>query len=220
MFTTSLSLSQFFSERCWATVEQLYGKGRLRGGLYYSRCQSVTIRGSDDGYHQSKSCLLLCLVVVVLVWNMLVCGYFPIGNVLNHFLFFFFFLLHQTSQNEQQPPWGFMTIPEIVCARVLGHGQLRKMLFTAKINPDAFVFVLRDIPQALPQSTTCGMNDTYCTVWCPELLICQPHLCFNGGSLTIMLYLSTCISSIISSFDGNFILWFLQTCSLLFPSRE
>ncbi len=57
-----------------------------------------------------------------------------------------------------------MTIPETVCARVLGHAQLRKMLFTAKINPDAFVFALRDIPRALPQSAKCGMNDTYCTV--------------------------------------------------------
>lgn len=50
----------------------------------------------------------------------------------------------------------------------------KKMLFIAKINPDAFVFVLRDIPQVLPQSTTCGMNDTHSAVWCPELLIRLP----------------------------------------------
>lgn len=56
---------------------------------------------------------------------------------------------------------GFMTIPVIVYPRVLGHTQLRNILFTAKINPDALVFVLRAIPQMLPLSTTCGMNDTY-----------------------------------------------------------
>lgn len=39
----------------------------------------------------SKSFLLLWLVVVVLVWNVFVCGYFPVRNVLNHFLLVFFF---------------------------------------------------------------------------------------------------------------------------------
>lgn len=37
------------------------------------------------------------------------------------------------------------------------------MLFTAKVNPDAFVFVPGDIPQALPQRATCGMNDIFST---------------------------------------------------------
>lgn len=40
----------------------------------------------------------------------------------------------------------------------------KKNLFTAKINPDAFVFVLRDIPKTSAQNTTCGTTDTYCTV--------------------------------------------------------
>lgn len=45
-----------------------------------------------------------------------------------------------------------------VGSRVLGHVQLRKkMLFTAKINSDAFLFVLSDIPHGLPQRITCCM---------------------------------------------------------------
>lgn len=45
---------------------------------------------------------------------------------------------------------------------VLGRAQLRKMLFTTKINPDALLFVPRDIPQSQPQGSTCGRSDT-CT---------------------------------------------------------
>lgn len=41
-----------------------------------------------------------------------------------------------------------------------------KMLFTAKINPDAFV-LFPDKFHVLCQSTTCGMNDTHCA----ELLV-------------------------------------------------
>ena len=65
--------------------------------------------------------------------------------------------------------------------------QLGRMLFTAKINPDAFVFVLRDIPQVVPQRATCGMNDTYSSG--SMMSSAAPYL-WSAAHLSVNLYLS------------------------------
>lgn len=63
----------------------------------------------------------------------------------------------------------------------------KKKLFTVRINPDALVFVLRDIPETFPLNPSCGTRDTH-------LLIYSHHK-----------YGWTRVSLVPSSFYDNFI---------------
>lgn len=127
---------------------------------------TIFLRTLEKGGYEEVEVNLLLSVVAVLVCNILACEYFLVRNVLN--LFFFF---HQISQNKhpgaKNVPSGFMTNRDCLSwssNKVLGHAQFRNIMFTTKINSDAFVFVLRDIPQVLPQSTTYSIDVIYSDV--------------------------------------------------------
>lgn len=114
-----------------------------------------TVCGTDDDYHQAS---VQTSVVVVMSWT------FSVRGALNQ-LFYSFTWVHlpnckhpkrSRSQDDLIREWSSWSAISLRPSSGTSTEQIN-----AKINPDAYVFVLRDIPLVLHRSTTCATHGSY-----------------------------------------------------------
>lgn len=87
-----------------------------------------------------------------LLWWLYMCGYFSVFMLEVHSI-----TLLETGIKTCKDLFLYKTCLKCDPESWDMYSSEKKMLFTAKINSDAFLFVLSDIPHGLPQRITCCM---------------------------------------------------------------